>query len=89
MRLFGISIEIPINGIFHRNSNFFFISMILNTKRREVHILPESSYIMRIKKRIELKIFSGNIFFPGEIDKISCHSGILIPPETGKQNSKE
>nr|QJQ73884.1 RNA polymerase beta'' subunit [Pseudocaryopteris paniculata] len=155
-----ISIEIPINGIFRRNSilaylddpryrrkssgitkygtlemhsiakkedwieyrgvkefrpkyqmkvdRFFFIP-------EEVHILPGSSSIMvrnnsivgvdtqitlnirsraaglvrveRKKKRIELKIFSGDIHFPGETDKISRHSGVLIPP--GKQDSKE
>nr|YP_010130278.1 RNA polymerase beta'' subunit [Dodartia orientalis]QPZ51258.1 RNA polymerase beta'' subunit [Dodartia orientalis] len=158
----GISIEIPINGIFRRNSilayfddprygrkssgitkygtlemqsiikkedlieyrggkefrpkyqmkvdRFFFIP-------EEVHILPGSSSIMvrnnsiigvdtqitlnlrsrvaglvrveRKKKRIELKIFSGDIHFPGETDKISRHSGVLIPPGTGKQNAKE
>nr|YP_010724515.1 RNA polymerase beta'' subunit [Patersonia fragilis]WDW31642.1 RNA polymerase beta'' subunit [Patersonia fragilis] len=158
---FGISIEIPINGILRRNSilayfddsrykrkssgitkygivemdsvikkedlieyrgvkefspkyqmkvdRFFFIP-------EEVHILPGSSPIMvrnnsiigvntrltlngrnrvgglvrveRKKKSIELKIFSGNIYFPGETDKISRHSGILIPPETKKKNSK-
>nr|QUB02666.1 RNA polymerase beta' subunit [Streptolirion volubile] len=43
----------------------------------------------RKKKYIELKIFSGDIFFPGEMDKISRHSGILIPPETEIKNSKE
>nr|QYF09937.1 RNA polymerase beta'' subunit [Polygonatum cirrhifolium] len=161
---FGISIEIPINGIFRRNSilayfddpryrrkssgitkygtaevdsivkkedlieyrgakelspkyqmkvdRFFFIP-------EEVHILPGSSSIMvrnnsiigvdtqlalntntrsrvgglvrveRKKKSIELKIFSGDIHFPGETDKISRHSGILIPPGTEKKNSKE
>nr|YP_010504326.1 RNA polymerase beta'' subunit [Chrysosplenium microspermum]UXE33043.1 RNA polymerase beta'' subunit [Chrysosplenium microspermum] len=158
----GISIEIPINGIFRKNSilayfddpryrrnssgitkygtieghsivkkedlieyqggrefkprykmqvdRFFFIP-------EEVHILPGSSSIMvrnnsiigvstritlnkrsqvgglvrmeRKKKGIELKIFSGNIYFPGETDKIVQHSGILIPPGTGKKNSKE
>ncbi|BBN70096.1 hypothetical protein Prudu_1422S000100, partial [Prunus dulcis] len=158
----SISIEIPINGIFRRNSilayfddpqyrrkssgitkygtvglhstlkkedlieyrgvkefkpkyqmkvdRFFFIP-------EEVHILPESSSIMvrnnsiigrdtritlntrsrvgglvrmeRKKKRIELKIFSGDIHFPGEMDKIFRHSGILIPPGTVKKNSKE
>nr|YP_009861109.1 RNA polymerase beta'' subunit [Lasia spinosa]QIU82799.1 RNA polymerase beta'' subunit [Lasia spinosa] len=89
---------------------FFFIP-------EEVHVLPGSSLIMvqnnsiigvdtpltlntrsrvgglvrveRKKKSIELKIFSGDIHFPGETDKISRHSGILIPPETGKRNSKE
>nr|YP_011033279.1 RNA polymerase beta'' subunit [Iris hoogiana]WRI14821.1 RNA polymerase beta'' subunit [Iris hoogiana] len=159
---FGISIEIPINGILRRNSilayfddprykrnssgitkygtveansivkkedlieyrgakefspkyqikvdRFFFIP-------EEVHILPGSSSIMvrnnsiigvdtrlalntrsrvgglvrveRKKKSIELKIFSGDIYFPGETDKISRHSGILIPPEPKKKNSKE
>nr|QJW34064.1 RNA polymerase beta'' subunit [Platostoma chinense] len=89
---------------------FFFIP-------EEVHILAGSSSIMvrnnsiigadtqitlnirsrvgglvrveRKKKRIELKIFSGDIHFPGETDKISRHSGVLIPPGAGKQNSKE
>nr|ARD04607.1 RNA polymerase beta' subunit [Holodiscus discolor] len=158
----AISIEIPINGIFRRNSilayfddpqyrrkssgitkygtvglhsifkkedlieyrgvkefkpkyqmkvdRFFFIP-------EEVHIFPESSAIMvrnnsiigidtlitlntrsrvgglvrmeRKKKRIELKIFSGDIHLPGEMDKIFRHSGILIPPGTVKKNSKE
>nr|UVF31024.1 RNA polymerase beta'' subunit [Genista tridentata subsp. tridentata] len=159
----GISIEIPINGIFRRNSIFSYFddpqhktqgSGIPKYKTlgipsvfkkedldeyrgekefkpkyqikvdrfffipEEVHILPESSYIMvrnnsivgvdtpitlnirsrvsglvrveKKKKRIELKIFSGDIFFPGEMDKISRHSGILIPPETvKKKNSKK
>nr|WEG93489.1 RNA polymerase beta'' subunit [Toxicodendron vernicifluum] len=160
--LSGISIDIPIKGIFRRNSilayfddpryrrkssgitkygtigahsivkkedlieyrgvkkmkpkyqmkidRFFFIP-------EEVYTLPESSYVMvrnnsiigvdtpitltirsqvgglvrveRKKKRIELKIFSGDIHFPGETDKISRHSGILIPPETGKEKLKE
>nr|YP_010887108.1 RNA polymerase beta'' subunit [Garrya buxifolia]WJH15704.1 RNA polymerase beta'' subunit [Garrya buxifolia] len=158
----GISIEIPINGIFRRNSilayfddpryrrkssgitkygtiempsivkkddlieyrgvkefrpkyqmkvdRFFFIP-------EKVYLLPGSSSIMvrnnsiigvdtqitlntrsqvgglvrveRKKKRIELKIFSGDIHFPGETDKISRHSGVLIPPGTVKTNSKE
>nr|QUB02079.1 RNA polymerase beta' subunit [Geogenanthus poeppigii] len=43
----------------------------------------------RKKKYIELKIFSGDIYFPGEMDKISRHSGILIPPKTERKNSKE
>nr|YP_009439968.1 RNA polymerase beta subunit-2 [Gynostemma pentagynum]ATG86804.1 RNA polymerase beta subunit-2 [Gynostemma pentagynum] len=41
------------------------------------------------KKKIELKIFSGDIHFPGEMDKISRHNGILIPPERVKKNSKK
>nr|YP_009573383.1 RNA polymerase beta' subunit [Moringa oleifera]YP_010615364.1 RNA polymerase beta'' subunit [Moringa peregrina]QBM31871.1 RNA polymerase beta' subunit [Moringa oleifera]QCW94760.1 RNA polymerase subunit beta [Moringa oleifera]QWL14845.1 RNA polymerase beta subunit [Moringa oleifera]WAS38120.1 RNA polymerase beta'' subunit [Moringa oleifera]WAS38204.1 RNA polymerase beta'' subunit [Moringa peregrina] len=158
----GISIEIPINGIFRRNSILAFFddpryrrksSGILKYGTRgahsivkkedvieyrgvkkfktkyqmkvdrfffipeEVHILPESSSIMvrnnsiigvdtritlntrsqvgglvrveRKKKSIELKIFSGDIHFPGKTDKISRHSGILIPPGRRKTNSKE
>ena len=89
---------------------FFFIP-------EEVHILPRSSSIMvrnnsiigvdtqitlntrsrvgglvrveKKKKKIELKIFSGNIHFPGKTDKISQHRGILIPPGRGQTNSKE
>ena len=41
------------------------------------------------KKNIELKIFSGDIYFPGEMDKISRHSAILIPPRTVKKKFKE
>nr|YP_009435123.1 RNA polymerase beta'' subunit [Lobelia linearis]ATG25125.1 RNA polymerase beta'' subunit [Lobelia linearis] len=158
----GISIEIPRNGIFRKNSilayfddpkyrrtnsgitkygtiemqsivkkedfiedhgvtelkpkdpikvdRFFFIP-------QEVHIFPESSSIMvrnnsiigvdtqitlktrsrvgglvrveRKKKRIELRIFSGDIYFPGKTANISQQSGILIPPRTAKRNSKE
>nr|YP_010507627.1 RNA polymerase beta'' subunit [Talinum fruticosum]UXG55584.1 RNA polymerase beta'' subunit [Talinum fruticosum] len=160
MPLSHISIEIPINGIFHRNSIFAYfddpryrrkssgitkygtieIHSIVKKEDlieyrgvkefrpkyqmkvdrfffipEEVHILPGSSLIMvrnnsiigvdtqitlnirsrvggvvrveRKKKKIELQIFSGDIHFPGETDKISRHSGILIPP--GKKNSKE
>nr|YP_010967125.1 RNA polymerase beta'' subunit [Opuntia quimilo]WNM93425.1 RNA polymerase beta'' subunit [Opuntia quimilo] len=143
-----ISIEIPINGIFRRNSIFAYshdpryrrkssgitkygtieINSVVEFRPKdqtkvdplffipeEVHILPGSSPIMvrnnsiigvdtqitlnirsrvggvvrveRKKNKIELQIFSGDIHFPGEIDKISRHSGILIPP--GKTNAKE
>nr|YP_010309565.1 RNA polymerase beta'' subunit [Veratrum dahuricum]QSV09780.1 RNA polymerase beta'' subunit [Veratrum dahuricum] len=159
---FGISIEIPINGILCRNTIFAFfddpqyirsssgitkygtaeVDSIVKKEDlieyrgakefslkyqikvgrfffipEEVHILPGSSSIMvrnnsmirvdtllalntrsRIgglvrvetkKKSIELKIFSGDIYFPGETDKISRHGGILIPPGTGKKDSKD
>nr|YP_009109932.1 RNA polymerase beta' subunit [Trifolium strictum]AIJ28399.1 RNA polymerase beta' subunit [Trifolium strictum] len=155
----GVSIEIPINGIFHRNSIFAYfddpqyrrqssgitkyrtigIHSIFQKEDfieyqgikelkpkyldlfffipEEVHILPESSSIMvrnnslvgigtpitfnlrsrvggllrleKKKKKIELKIFSGNIHFPGEVDKISRHSVILLPPGTEKKKRKE
>nr|YP_010499236.1 RNA polymerase subunit beta'' [Carex littledalei]UWT58513.1 RNA polymerase subunit beta'' [Carex littledalei] len=39
--------------------------------------------VEKTRKYIELKIFSGDIHFP---DKISRHSDILIPRETGKKN---
>nr|YP_009668645.1 RNA polymerase beta'' subunit [Adenia mannii]QCW93397.1 RNA polymerase beta'' subunit [Adenia mannii] len=83
----------------------------------EVYILPESSSLMvrnnsiigidtqitlnirsrvsglvrieRKKKKIELKILSGDPHFPGETDKISRSSGILVPPGRVKTNSKE
>nr|YP_010987183.1 RNA polymerase beta'' subunit [Krascheninnikovia ceratoides]WOL38654.1 RNA polymerase beta'' subunit [Krascheninnikovia ceratoides] len=161
MYLSGISIEIPINGIFRRNSIFSYfddpryrrkssgitkygtLEMHSIVKKadlieyrgvkefrpkyqmkidrfffipEEVHILPGSSSIMvrnnsiigvdtqitlntrsrvggvvrveRKKKKIELKIFSGDIHFPGERDKISRHGGILIPPDrTNSKNS--
>nr|ASA46331.2 RNA polymerase beta'' subunit [Aldrovanda vesiculosa] len=158
----GISIEMPINGIFRRKSILAYFDdpryrrmssgiikyrtieahSIIKIKKEglieyrgvnefrpkyqmkvdrfffipeEMHILPASSSIMvrnnslievdtqitlnirsragglvrveKKKKTIELKIFSGDIHFPGERDKISRHSGILIPP--GKTNSKE
>ncbi|CAI8582986.1 unnamed protein product [Vicia faba] len=155
----GVSIEIPINGIFHENSIFAYFNDpqyirqssgitkyttigihsifqkedfseyqgIEEVKPKyqiqvdkiffipeEVHILPESSSLMvrnnslvgigtpitfnirsrvgglvrleKKKKKIELKIFSGNIHFPGEMDKISRHSAILRPPGTEKDN---
>nr|YP_010734568.1 RNA polymerase beta'' subunit [Euphorbia nutans]WEH01427.1 RNA polymerase beta'' subunit [Euphorbia nutans]WHS25992.1 RNA polymerase subunit beta'' [Euphorbia nutans] len=57
----------------------------LNTRSRGGGLVR----VERKKKKIELKIFSGDIHFPGETDKISRHSGILIPPGTIKTNSKE
>nr|WOC90905.1 RNA polymerase beta'' subunit [Utricularia arenaria] len=45
--------------------------------------------VERKKKRIELQILAGDIHFPGEVDKISRHSGVLITLGTRKQNAKE
>ncbi|WZY78018.1 hypothetical protein YC2023_024402 [Brassica napus] len=42
----------------------------------------------REKKRIEPKIFSGDIHFPDKTDSISGHSGILIPPGREKHTLK-
>nr|YP_009435742.1 RNA polymerase beta'' subunit [Monopsis alba]ATG25744.1 RNA polymerase beta'' subunit [Monopsis alba] len=158
----GISIEIPINGIFRKNSILAYFddpkyrrknsgiikygtiemqSIVTNEDfvedrgvtelqpkdpikvdrvffiPHEVHIFPESSSIMvrnnsiigvdtqitlktrsrvgglvrveRKIKRIELRIFSGDIYFPEKTATIFQHSGILIPPRTAKRNSKE
>nr|YP_010330667.1 RNA polymerase beta'' subunit [Pilea dolichocarpa]UNY33806.1 RNA polymerase beta'' subunit [Pilea dolichocarpa] len=155
----SISIEIPINGIFRRNSILAYFDDPQYRRKRsgitkpgvhsilkkedliaygevkelkqkyqtkldrfffipeEVHILPESSSIMvrnnsiigvdtrialntrnqvgglvrmeKKKKKIELKIFSGDIHFPVEVDKLFRHSSILIPPGRVKKNFKE
>nr|AVY52538.1 RpoC2 [Chimaphila japonica] len=120
----GISIDIPINGIFRRNSILAFFDdpqYRLKIDRffaipKEVHLLPRSSSIMvrnnsiigvdtqitlnrkslvgglvrveRKKKKWELQIFSGDIHFPRETDKISRHNGILISPGIEKTNFK-
>nr|AIQ79192.1 RNA polymerase beta' subunit [Chaetobromus involucratus subsp. dregeanus] len=43
--------------------------------------------VKRKKSHTELKIFSGDIYFPEEVDKIL--GGSLIPPEREKKDSKE
>nr|YP_002456463.1 RNA polymerase beta' subunit [Trifolium subterraneum]ACF20543.1 RNA polymerase beta' subunit [Trifolium subterraneum] len=140
----GVSVEIPINAIFHSNSIFAYFDDPQYRRQssgitkyggiigidsvfekvdqiffipEEVHILPESSSIMvrnnslvgigtpitcnirsrvgglvrleKKKKKIKLKIFSGNILFPGEGYKISRDSAILIPAGTVKKKRKE
>nr|YP_010993806.1 RNA polymerase beta'' subunit [Dianella ensifolia]WOZ11251.1 RNA polymerase beta'' subunit [Dianella ensifolia] len=59
--------------------------LALNTKSRVGGLVR----VERKKNSIELKIFSGDIYFTGETDKISRHSGILIPLGTKKKNAKE
>nr|YP_009129770.1 RNA polymerase beta'' subunit [Vanilla planifolia]YP_009456223.1 RNA polymerase beta'' subunit [Vanilla pompona]AID52206.1 RNA polymerase beta'' subunit [Vanilla planifolia]AUJ22491.1 RNA polymerase beta'' subunit [Vanilla pompona]QII90214.1 RNA polymerase beta'' subunit [Vanilla planifolia] len=168
---FGISIQIPIDGILRRNSIFAYFDepryrrnssgiiqyeitkseigkrdsivkkedlieyrkskefspkyqMQMRIDRlffipEEVHILPVSSRIMvrnnsiigvntrlafnintrsrtgglvqvkRKKKSMELRIFSGDICFPGKTDKISKPRSILILPGMGKKNSRK
>ncbi|XP_061355162.1 DNA-directed RNA polymerase subunit beta''-like [Gastrolobium bilobum] len=155
----SISIKIPINGIFRRNSILAYFddpqyrtqslgitkyrtigSHFISKKEdlieyqgikefnpkyqikvdpfffipEEVHILPEPSCIMvrnnsivgvdtpitlnnlrsrvgglvRVEKKkggFELKIFSGDVYFYGEMDKIYRHSAVLIPPGTVKK----
>uniref|UniRef100_UPI0030FEB05F RNA polymerase beta'' subunit n=1 Tax=Verhuellia lunaria TaxID=447313 RepID=UPI0030FEB05F len=75
------------SSIMVRNNSIIGVDteIALNTRSRVGGLVR----VERKKKRIELKIFSGDIHFPGETDKISRHSGILIPPGTEKKNSKE
>nr|YP_009765507.1 RNA polymerase beta'' subunit [Tipuana tipu]QIS95784.1 RNA polymerase beta'' subunit [Tipuana tipu] len=163
MSFSDISIEIPLNGIFRRNSILAhfddpqyrtqssgipkYRTIVIPTLFKkedlieyqgikefkpkyqikvdrlffipeEVHILSEPSSIMvrnnsiigadtpitlniksrvgglvrmeKKKKKIELQIFSGDIYFPGEMDKVYRNSGILIRPERlKKKDSKE
>nr|QBF57896.1 RNA polymerase beta' subunit [Neottia japonica] len=60
------------------------LALNINTRSRVSGLVR----VERKKKSMELKIFSGDIHFPGEVDKISRHSGIVIPPGMGKKNSK-
>nr|QWE50480.1 RNA polymerase beta'' subunit [Bruguiera cylindrica]QWE50647.1 RNA polymerase beta'' subunit [Bruguiera hainesii] len=57
----------------------------LNTRSRVGGLVR----VERTKKKMELKIFSGDIYFPRETDKMSRHSGILISPGTVQTNSKK
>ena len=57
----------------------------LNTRRRAGGLVR----VERKKKRIELKIFSGDIHFPGKVDKISRHNDILLPLGAAKKKAKE
>nr|ATI20687.1 RNA polymerase beta' subunit [Campomanesia xanthocarpa] len=90
-RFFFIPEEVHIlpesSSIMVRNNSLIGVDtrIALNTRSRVGGLVR----VERKKKGIELKIFSGDIHFPGETDKISRHSGILIPPGTGKTNSKE
>nr|YP_010138858.1 RNA polymerase beta'' subunit [Ilex vomitoria]QQJ94466.1 RNA polymerase beta'' subunit [Ilex vomitoria]WNR53811.1 RNA polymerase beta'' subunit [Ilex vomitoria] len=90
-RFFFIPEEVHIlpgsSSIMVRNNSIIGVDtqITLNTRSRVGGLVR----VERKKKRIELKIFSGDIHFPGETDKISRHSGVLIPPGTGKTNSKE
>nr|YP_003587458.1 RNA polymerase beta'' subunit [Oncidium hybrid cultivar]ACT83102.1 RNA polymerase beta'' subunit [Oncidium hybrid cultivar] len=60
------------------------LALNINTRSRVGGLVR----VERKKKSMELKIFSGDIHFSGEVDKISRHSGILIPPGMVKRNSK-
>nr|YP_009772448.1 RNA polymerase beta'' subunit [Phacellaria compressa]YP_009772520.1 RNA polymerase beta'' subunit [Phacellaria glomerata]QIT03538.1 RNA polymerase beta'' subunit [Phacellaria compressa]QIT03610.1 RNA polymerase beta'' subunit [Phacellaria glomerata] len=73
------------SSIMVRNNSIIGVDtrITLNTRSRTGGLVR-----LERKKRIELKICSGDIHFPGERDKICRHSSILIPPGMGK-DSKE
>nr|YP_010604100.1 RNA polymerase beta'' subunit [Paphiopedilum schoseri]WAN78806.1 RNA polymerase beta'' subunit [Paphiopedilum schoseri] len=60
------------------------LALNINTRSRVDGLVR----VERKKRSIELKIFSGDIHFPGEADKISRHGGILIPPGMENKNYK-
>nr|QWY90233.1 RNA polymerase beta'' subunit [Rhododendron molle] len=74
------------SSIMIRNNSIIGVDtqITLNTRSRVGGLVR----VERKKKRIELQIFSGDIHFPGETDKISQHSGVLIPPGIGKTDFK-
>nr|YP_009455302.1 RNA polymerase beta' subunit [Erythropalum scandens]AUG62836.1 RNA polymerase beta' subunit [Erythropalum scandens] len=90
-RFFFIPEEVHIlpgsSSIMVRNNSLIGVDtrITLNTRSRVGGLVR----VERKKRGIELKIFSGDIHFPGETDKISRYSGIVIPPGTRKTNSKE
>nr|AHH30431.1 RNA polymerase beta'' subunit [Neobartsia inaequalis] len=90
-RFFFIPEEVHIlpgsSSIMVRNNSIIGVEtqITLNIKNRVGGLVR----VERKHKKIELKIFSGDIHFPGETDKISRYSGVLIPPGTGKPNLKE
>nr|YP_009092673.1 RNA polymerase beta' subunit [Eustrephus latifolius]AIR12509.1 RNA polymerase beta' subunit [Eustrephus latifolius] len=92
-RFFFIPEEVHIlpasSSIMVRNNSIIGVDTQLALNRNTRSRVGGLVQVERKKKRIELKIFSGDIHFPGETDKISRHSGIKIPPGRAKKNSKE
>nr|AKJ77547.1 RNA polymerase beta'' subunit [Dioscorea nipponica]WFP44029.1 RNA polymerase beta'' subunit [Dioscorea nipponica subsp. rosthornii]WFP44116.1 RNA polymerase beta'' subunit [Dioscorea nipponica] len=90
-RFFFIPEEVHIlpgsSSIMVRNNSLIGVDtrLTLNTRSQVGGLVR----VERKKKSIELKIFSGNIHFPGETDKISRYSGILITPGAVKKNFNE
>nr|QCW94737.1 RNA polymerase subunit beta [Polygala alba] len=76
------------SSIMVRNNSFIGVDTAIT-----LNIRSRVGGLVRVEKKkegIELKIFSGNIHFLGEMDKISRHSGILILYGTLKRkNDKE
>nr|YP_010214730.1 RNA polymerase beta' subunit [Nuytsia floribunda]UBN08650.1 RNA polymerase beta' subunit [Nuytsia floribunda] len=88
-RLFFIPEEVHIlpgsSSIMVRNNSIIGIGTRIALNRRS-----SACGLVRVeRKKMEIKIFSGDIYFTGKTDKILRHSGILISPRPGKRNSKE
>nr|YP_010567370.1 RNA polymerase beta'' subunit [Plicosepalus curviflorus]UZC33640.1 RNA polymerase beta'' subunit [Plicosepalus curviflorus] len=95
-KLFFIPEEVHIlprsSSIMVRNSSIIGIGTRIVLNRRS-----SACGLVRVeikKKKIELTIFSGDIYFTGKTntvktDKLFRHSDILISPRPGKTNSKE
>nr|USG97944.1 RNA polymerase beta'' subunit [Pilea alpina] len=89
--LFFIPEEVHIlpepSSIMVRNNSIIGVDtqIALNTRNRVGGLVR----IEKKKKKIELKIFSGEIHFPVEIDKLFPHSSVLIPPGRVKKKFKE
>uniref|UniRef100_UPI0031F35978 RNA polymerase beta'' subunit n=1 Tax=Helixanthera terrestris TaxID=3134734 RepID=UPI0031F35978 len=90
-KLFFIPEEVHIlprsSSIMVRNSSIIGIGTRIALNRRS-----SACGLVRVaikKKKMELTIFSGDIYFTGKTDKIFRHSDILISPRPGKTNSKE
>nr|YP_010963232.1 RNA polymerase subunit beta'' [Hypecoum erectum]BET06351.1 RNA polymerase subunit beta'' [Hypecoum erectum] len=75
------------SSIMVRNNSIIRVDtrIALNTRSRVGGLVR----VERKKEIIELKIFSGDLHFSEEADKIPWHSGILIPPGVLKKNAKE
>ncbi|KAJ6215297.1 hypothetical protein RDWZM_010615 [Blomia tropicalis] len=89
-----ILIEIPINGIFRRNSILAYLDDP-RYRRKSSGITKYGTLEMHsiVKKEDLIEYRGGKEFSPKyqmKVDhKISRHSGVLIPLRTGKRNSKE
>nr|YP_010419114.1 RNA polymerase beta'' subunit [Gyrotaenia microcarpa]USG52476.1 RNA polymerase beta'' subunit [Gyrotaenia microcarpa] len=89
-RFFFIPEEVHIlpesSSIMVRNNSIITVDtrIALNTRSRVGGLVR----MEKKKKKIELKIFSGDIHFPVEMDKLFRHSSILIPPGRVKKKLK-
>uniref|UniRef100_UPI00315D96D9 RNA polymerase beta'' subunit n=1 Tax=Pyrola atropurpurea TaxID=642525 RepID=UPI00315D96D9 len=89
-RFFPIPEEVHLlprsSSIMVRNNSIIGVDTQITLNRRS--LVGGLVRVERKKKRIELQIFSGDIYFPGETDKISRHNDILMSPGIEKTNFK-